>query len=77
MLGLKKLIRICRFTSMILKVLLNVLLNIGIMVLTLSTYWAAKGQHYGITAAALFSLALLIFLKARLLKNIKSLSKKD
>jgi hypothetical protein len=61
---------------MIFKVLLNVLLNIGIMVLTLSTYWAAKGQHYGIAAAAIFSLALLIFLKARLLKNVKSLSKK-
>jgi len=62
---------------MIFKVLLNVLLNIGIMVLTLSTYWTAKRQYYGITAAALFSLALLIFLKARLLKNVKSLSKKD
>jgi uncharacterized membrane protein (UPF0136 family) len=47
------------------------------MVLTLSTYWAAKGHHYGFTAAAIFSLALLIFLKARLLKNVKSLSKKD
>ncbi len=47
------------------------------MVLTLSTYWAAKGQDYGITVAAIFSLALLIFLKARLLKNVKSLSKKD
>jgi hypothetical protein len=62
---------------MIFKVLLNVLLNIGIMVLTLSTYWAAKGQHYGIAAADIFSLALLIFLKARLLKNVKSLSKKN
>jgi len=62
---------------MIFKILLNVLLNIGIMVLTLSTYWAAKGHYYSFTAAAIFSLALLIFLKARLLKNVKSLSKKD
>ncbi|MFM6954652.1 MAG: DUF6358 family protein [Sphingobacteriaceae bacterium] len=61
---------------MILKVLLNVFLNLGIIVLTLSAYWAAKGHHYGFTAAAIFSMALLIFFKARLIKNVKEQSKK-
>ena len=50
----------------------------GIFEAPKSLFYASAGVlALAYTAAALFSLALLIFLKARLLKNIKSLSKKD
>lgn len=62
---------------MIGKIILNVLLNIAIITLGMTVYWSVTHEHYGLTLALVFSVALLLVLKIRLLKNVKSLTKKD
>ncbi len=65
------------FTKMIWKILANVGLNLGIFSMGMSTYWAFKNGVYGMMAASIFSLALLIFLKIRLIKKVRETAKKQ
>ena len=59
------------------KILANVLLNLGIFTLGMSLYWSFKNEHYGLVSAIVFSLALLVFLKIRLMRTVKELTKKN
>jgi hypothetical protein len=59
-----------------LKILTNVLLNLGIFTLGLCVYWGFNHQHWGIVAGAAFALGLLIFFKIRLIKSVRELQKK-
>ena len=59
------------------KILANVLLNLGIFTLGMSLYWSFKNEHYGLVSAIVFSLALLVFLKIRLTRTVKELTKKN
>ncbi len=64
------------FTKMIWKILANVGLNIGIFSMGMSAYWAFKNGVYGMLAASIFSLTLLIFLKVRLIKRVRETAQK-
>lgn len=58
-----------------LKIILNVLLNLGIFTMGLCIYWALSNGHYTLTAGAAFVLVLLIVLKIRLVKNVREVFK--
>jgi hypothetical protein len=60
-----------------LKIILNVLLNLGIFTMGLCIYWALSNQHYTLTAGAAFALTLLIVLKIRLVKNVREVFKEN
>jgi hypothetical protein len=61
---------------MVKKVILNILYNIAILTLLLSIIWLFKHQHYPLLAGALFALAILIYLKVRLIKSVKAMAGK-
>lgn len=61
---------------MIVKLLLNILINIGIFVLLLGLIWAFNHNEYPIMGGAVVVLALLIFLKIRMIKDIRALAKR-
>lgn len=58
------------------KILLNVLINIGIITLILCAVWAFNHQYYYYLAGALAILALLLMLKIRLIKSVRKLTKR-
>jgi hypothetical protein len=58
------------------KVLLNVFYNIGIFTMGLCVLWGFNEKRYSIAIAALFALALFVFFKVRLIKEVKQASKK-
>ena len=58
------------------KILLNIILNIAIIVVVLSLIWAIKNAYYLYAIAGAPPLAMLIFLKVRLVKSVRNLSKK-
>lgn len=61
---------------MVIKLILNILINIGIFVLLLCMIWAFNNAQYPILAAAVFALALFIYFKVRMIKTIRELAKK-
>jgi sugar phosphate permease len=61
---------------MLKKVLLNVFYNIAIFTMVLSLIWGVNKERYSIVVAAVFAIGLFVFLKVRLLKEIKHLTKK-
>ncbi len=65
------------FTKMIWKILANVGLNLGIFSMGMSAYWAFKNEVYVMLAASIFSLALLIFLKIRLIRKVRETAQKQ
>ncbi|WP_207428514.1 DUF6358 family protein [Pedobacter sp. SYSU D00535] len=61
---------------MIKNVLLNVLYNIGILILGLAVFYGFKGEQYPLAIASLFGLALVVYLKYRLIKEVRTTAKK-
>ncbi|HCN82004.1 MAG TPA: hypothetical protein DIT07_00050 [Sphingobacteriaceae bacterium] len=61
---------------MVVKLLLNILINIGIFILLLCFIWAFNHAEYSILGIAVIILALLVYLKFRMIKNIRELTKK-
>jgi hypothetical protein len=58
-----------------LKLLLNVLYTVGIMVCLFILYWGFTNKQYAIVLGSAFIAAMLIFLKLRLLKEVKEIQK--
>lgn len=58
------------------KILLNILLNIAIITVVLSAIWSFRNNHYGLVAGAVVILAMLIFLKIKLVKSVRELTRK-
>jgi len=58
------------------KILLNIILNIAIIVVVLSLIWAIKNAYYLYAIAGAPPFAMLIFLKVRLVKSVRNLTKK-
>jgi len=61
---------------MLKKILLNIFLNVAIIVLGMCIAWAVKNSFYIYVFAGLPPLAMLIYLKFRLVKSVRSLTKK-
>ncbi|HVV54429.1 MAG TPA: DUF6358 family protein [Mucilaginibacter sp.] len=59
-----------------LKLFLNVLYNIGIFVCLVLIYNGFKDKHYEYIAAGILFGAVLVFLKIRLLKEVREAQKK-
>jgi hypothetical protein len=53
------------------KLLYNVLLNIGLIVLVFCAVAAYNSQQYGILSIAVIGIVLLIYLKVRLMKQVR------
>ena len=62
---------------MIKKVLANILLNIAILALAFSIVWAFKNQFYLYAAGAILATAMCIYLKIRLVKSVRELTRKN
>lgn len=73
-------IRICKYTNRICAVkryfFYNVLLNIALILMILSVVAAYNSSQYAILAISVGIMALLIYLKYRLLKQIKQQHRK-
>jgi len=54
------------------KILLNIFFNIAILTLVLCGIWLFNNDKYALLAAVLFGLALFIFFKIRLMKNVRA-----
>ncbi|MFZ4100911.1 MAG: DUF6358 family protein [Sphingobacterium thalpophilum] len=61
---------------MLKKVLLNIFLNVAIIVVVMCIAWAVKNAFYLYLIAGLPPLAMLIYLKFRLVKSVRNLTKK-
>jgi len=61
---------------MVKKLLYSTFLNIGIMVLVYSSFIAYNNNQYGILAGALLAAAALIYLKVKVLKQVREINKK-
>lgn len=62
---------------MLKKILFNIFLNIAILVVALCIAWAFKNGFYLYVIAGLPPLAMLVYLKIRLVKSVRSLTKKN
>jgi len=60
---------------MVKKLLYSTFLNVGIIVLLYSAFVAFNQQQYGILAAAVIGLAVLIYLKVKVLKQVRQVRK--
>jgi ABC-type bacteriocin/lantibiotic exporter with double-glycine peptidase domain len=58
------------------KILLNIFLNVAIIVLILCIVWSIKNSFYLYAIAATPPFAMLIYLKFRLVKSVRDLTKK-
>ncbi|MFD2161745.1 DUF6358 family protein [Paradesertivirga mongoliensis] len=61
---------------MLKKVLLNVFYNIAIFTMIMCLFWGINKERYSIAVVAVFALALFIFFKFRLIKEIRQKAKK-
>ena len=59
------------------KVLLNVFYNLAIFTMVLCIFWGFNNGRYSIVIASVFALALFIFFKARLIKQVKETARKN
>ena len=62
---------------MLKKILFNIFLNIAIIVVVLCLAWAFKNAYYLYVIAGIPPLAMLIYLKVRLVKSVRSLTRKN
>ena len=62
--------------SMIKKIAFNIFINIAIIVLVFIIVWSVKNQQYGYTAAGLFSVGIFIYLKIKLVKQVREMTAK-
>ncbi|WP_220096043.1 DUF6358 family protein [Daejeonella oryzae] len=60
---------------MILKILINIFLNIAIFTLVLSLFWCFNHQYYAYGAGALLALGMFIYLKIRVIKSVRKMTK--
>lgn len=60
---------------MVKKILLNIFLNIALIVLILCIFWSIKNGFYLYAVAATPPFAMLIFLKVRLAKSVREMTK--
>ncbi|MEX8549103.1 MAG: DUF6358 family protein [Mucilaginibacter sp.] len=58
------------------KLFLNILYNVAIILCVVLIYWSVKHVRYDWTAAGVFIIAITIFLKIRLAKEVRALQKK-
>jgi len=58
------------------KVFLNVLCNLAILLLGLCFFWGVKHQYFIISSATVAGIILTIYLKLRLIKQVKEMAKK-
>ncbi|MGB4398641.1 MAG: DUF6358 family protein [Daejeonella sp.] len=58
------------------KILFNIFLNIALIVLVLCIIWSIKNNYYLYAIAATPPFAMLIFLKVRLAKSVRDMTKK-
>jgi|UniRef100_UPI00404909FA hypothetical protein len=61
---------------MLKKILLNIFLNVAIIVIVICLVWSFKNKYYLYLFAGIPPLAMLIYLKFRLVKSVKSLTNK-
>jgi len=62
---------------MLKKILLNIFLNVAIIVIVICLVWSFKNKYYLYLFAGIPPLAMLIYLKFRLVKSVKSLTNKE
>ncbi|MBC7745581.1 MAG: hypothetical protein H7096_10800 [Flavobacterium sp.] len=62
---------------MIKKVLANILLNIAIFTIAFSIIWAFKNNLYFYAVGAILAMAMCIFLKIRIIKSVRKLTRKN
>lgn len=58
------------------KILLNIFFNIAIFTLILCSIWLFNHQHYALLLATVFALALFVYFKIRLIKDVREMRKK-
>lgn len=58
------------------KLLLNILYNLGIILCMILIYWSLNHHRYDWTAAGVFIIVVSIILKIRLAKEVRALQKK-
>jgi len=61
---------------MVKKILLNIFLNIAIIVMILCLVWAVRNRYYLYVFAGIPPLAMLIYLKFRLVKSVRDITRK-
>lgn len=61
---------------MVKKVLLNVIYNLAIIILIFCLFWSINRSFYMLSAAVVFLIALIAFLKIRLIKEVKRAGRK-
>ena len=61
---------------MVKRLLYNIFLNIGIIVLCYSAFVGYNNQQYGIVVGALLAAAVLIYLKVKLIRSVRDVTKK-
>ena len=57
------------------KILLNIFYNIAIFVLVLSLIWSFNHSRYDLLLGAVFCLSVIVYLKIRLVKQVKQITK--
>jgi hypothetical protein len=62
---------------MLKKILLNIFLNVAIIVIVISLVWSFKNKYYLYLFAGIPPLAMLSYLKFRLVKSVRSLTNKE
>ena len=61
---------------MLKKILFNIFLNVAVIVVVISLVWAIKNGYYLYALAGIPPLAALIYLKIRLVKSVRDLTKR-
>ena len=61
---------------MVKKVIANIFLNIAIITLGFSIVWSFKNNFYAYGVIAIFAIAMCIYLKVRLVKNVREITRK-
>lgn len=61
---------------MLKKLLYSTFLNVGIIVLLYSAFISFNKQQYGILVGAILALCALVYLKIKVLKQVREISKK-
>ncbi len=61
---------------MVKKVLLNVIYNLAIIILIFCLFWSINRSFYMLSAAVVFLIALIAYLKIRLIKEVKKAGRK-
>ncbi|MXV14201.1 DUF6358 family protein [Hufsiella ginkgonis] len=57
------------------KILLNIAYNIALFLMVMSAIWSFNHQRYGLLLGSIFVMVIVVYLKIRLIKKIKELTK--